>query len=130
MDYALASMILAAVSITHANYIPQTNQVFLLTIFLLLTQACIGSMPTKWLANFNSVGSTLNIMALVIVIILIPIQSNREDQGLPRFTSSKVVWGSFYDGTGFSNGLSLLMSFVGVIWTMRSALGLENCHIC
>lgn len=126
MNYALAAMILAGVSIANPSYVPQTYQVFVLTVFILLIHACISSMPTKWLANFNSVGSTLNLIALVAVIILIPAQNTREDQGLPRFTSSGVVWGSFYDGTSFSNGLSLLMSFIAVIWTMRYVLDLQT----
>ncbi|KAL8723159.1 MAG: hypothetical protein Q9225_000500 [Loekoesia sp. 1 TL-2023] len=75
-------------------------------------------MPTKWIANFNSYGSTFNIIALIVVIIMIPAATNREDQGLPRFTPSSVVWGSFYEGTDFPNGLALLMTFVAVTWTM------------
>lgn len=119
-------MILAGASIANPGYIPKTYQVFILTVGITLIHACISSMPTKWLANFNSVGSTLNLIALVTVIILIPAQTTRQDQGLPRFTSSGVVWGSFYDGTTFSNGLSLLMSFIGVIWTMRYVSGLQT----
>ena len=122
VDYAQAAMILASASIANPGYVPQNSHIFLLTVFLLLLQSCISSMPTKWLANFNSVGSTLNLMALVTVIILIPAQTTREDQGLSRFTPSGIVWGKFYDGTSFSDGLSLLMSFIGVIWTMRYGL--------
>lgn len=76
-------------------------------------------MPTKWIANFNSVGSTFNIIALCIVLILIPSATNRESQGLPRFTPASVVWSNFYEGTDFPKGVSILMTFVAVIWTMR-----------
>lgn len=126
VNYAQAAMILAGASIANPGYVPQTYQVFLLTVCITLIHACISSMPTKWLANFNSVGSTLNLIALITVLILIPAQTTREDQGLSRFTPSGVVWGSFYDGTTFSNGLSLLMSFIGVIWTMRYVSGLQT----
>ncbi|KAL9021883.1 MAG: hypothetical protein Q9185_000897 [Variospora sp. 1 TL-2023] len=118
VDYGMASMMLAAASIQNPGYIPQNYQVFLLTAFIMLIQSCISSMPTKWIANFNSYGSTFNIVALIVVIITIPAATNRADQGLPKFTPSSVVWGNFYEGTNFPQGVSLLMSFVAVIWTM------------
>ena len=119
VDYAMAAMTLAAASITHPDFIPQNWQIFLLTTLIMLIHGCISSMPTKWIANFNSFGSTFNIIALCVVIILIPAGTNREDQNLPRFTSASTVWGSFYDGTDFPNGVALLMTFVAVIWAMR-----------
>lgn len=115
----MASMMLATASIRDPSYVPQDYQVFLLTVFIMIIQSFVSSMPTKWIANFNSVGSTLNIIILVVVIIIIPAATTREDQGLPKFTPSSVVWGNFYAGTDFPNGLALLMSFVAVIWTMR-----------
>lgn len=112
-------MILAAASIQSPTFVPENYQVFLLTVFIMVVQSFVSSMPTKWVANFNSYGSTFNIIALVIVIIVIPAATNREEQGLPKFTPSSVVWGNFYEGTDFPNGLALLMTFVAVIWTMR-----------
>lgn len=120
VDYAMAAMVLAAVSIGNPEYAPQNYQVFLLTVFILLIHGAISSMPTRWIANFNSVGSTLNMIALIVVIILIPARTNREEQGFPKFKSSKMVWGTFYPGTDYTNGLALLMTFVALIWTMRS----------
>lgn len=125
VDYAMAAMILAAGSIGNPKYVPQNYQVFLLTVFIMLIHGCISSMPTRWIANFNSVGSTFNILALIVVIILIPAQTNRVEQGaalgldLTKFAPSSEVWGNFYPGTDFPNGLALLMTFVAVIWTMR-----------
>ena len=115
----MAAMILAAASIGNPEYVPENYQIFLLTILILFIHGCISSMPTRWIANFNSVGSSLNIVALIVVIILIPAATNREEQGLPKFTPSSVVWGSFYKGTDFPDGLAVLMTFVAVIWTMR-----------
>ena len=123
-------MILAGASIANPGYVPQSYQVFILTVSILLIHACIGSLPTKWLAKINSVGSTLNLIVVIAVIILIPAHTIREDLGLSKFTPSSVVWGNFYDGTSFSNGLSLLMSFIGVIWTMRYVLGFQNDSVC
>lgn len=111
-------MVLAAASINNPEYVPQPYQTWLLTAFLVLIHGCISSMPTRWIANFNSVGSTLNMIALVIVIILIPATTTRQDQGYPRFTASADVWGTISDGTEFPAGISILMSFVAIIWTM------------
>lgn len=115
----MSAMILAGASITHPDYVPENWQVFLLTTLIMLIHGCVSSMPTKWIANFNSVGSTFNIVSLCIVLILIPASTNREDQGLSRFTPAGSVWGDFYAGTDFPKGVSLLMTFVAVIWTMR-----------
>lgn len=123
VDYAMSAMVLAAVSINKPDYVPQNYQVFLLTMLIMLIHGCISSMPTKWIANFNSVGSTFNIIALFIVIITIPAATNRGSQGLSKFTPASAVWGNFYDGTDFPNGLALLMTFVAVIWTMRCVHG-------
>ncbi|KAL8998187.1 MAG: hypothetical protein Q9188_006158 [Gyalolechia gomerana] len=49
---------------------------------------------------------------------MIPAATNREDQGLPKFTPSSVVWRDFYEGTDYPDGVALLMTFVAVIWTM------------
>ncbi|KAL8678986.1 MAG: hypothetical protein Q9186_004707 [Xanthomendoza sp. 1 TL-2023] len=118
VDYGMAAMILAVASIQIPTFVPQNYQVFLLTIIIMLIQSCISSMPTKWIANLNSYGSTFNIIALFIVIIMIPAATNRADQGLPKFNAAREVWGNFYEGTDFPNGMALLMSFVAVIWTM------------
>jgi amino acid transporter len=118
VDYALASMILAAGSINDPSYVPQNYQVFLLTTLIMIIHAMISSMPTRWIATFNSYGSTFNIIALVVTIIVIPAATNRPDKGLPRFTKSSTVWGNFYEGTDFPNGVAVLMSFIAVIWTM------------
>lgn len=118
VNYALASMILAAASITDPTYVPQNYQVFLLTMLIMIVHGAISSMPTRWIAQFNSAGSTFNIIALVIVIILIPAANDRETRGLTKWNSSADVWGHFYEGTEFPNGVAVLMSFISVIWTM------------
>lgn len=129
VDYPMAEMILACASVSNPGYVPQNWQVWLLTTLILLIHGCISSMPTRWIANFNSVGSTFNIIALCIVIILIPSATNRESQGLPRFTPASVVWNNFYEGTDFPRGVSILMTFVAVIWTMRWFFTREACWV-
>jgi amino acid transporter len=118
VNYGTAAMILAAASIQNPAYVPTDYQTFLLTVFIMLIHGVMSSLPTKMLAQINTVGSTFNIIALLVVLILIPAGTDREERGLPRFTPSAEVWGDIYAGTMFPPGISVLMSFVAVIWTM------------
>jgi len=71
-------------------------------------------MPTKRVAQFNSWGSTFNFIALITVLILIPANT----KNTPKFKSSKEVWSHITNLTDFPDGVAVLMTFVGVIWTM------------
>lgn len=115
VDYALAAMILAAGSITNPNYVPTNWQTFLLTTLLMIIHAGISSLPTKRVAQFNSYGSTFNMLALVATIIIIPAATINSPQ---KFTPSREVWGNITNQTEFPDGVAVLMTFVGVIWTM------------
>lgn len=114
VSYSLAAMILAARSITDPDYVPTNYEVFFLTAFLLIMQSCLSSMPTKWIAYFNSLGSSFNIVAVIIVIILIPAAAKTD----PKFTPTRQVWSSIENGTDFPNGIAVLMSFISVMWAM------------
>ncbi|KAJ0421771.1 amino acid permease-domain-containing protein [Aspergillus carlsbadensis] len=114
VDYALAAMILAAGSIQNPGYVPTQWQTFLLTTLIMILHSGISSMPTKWVAHFNSWGSTFNMFALVAVIIAIPAGTTNS----PKFTPSKEVWGTITNMTDYPDGVAVLMTFVGVIWTM------------
>jgi amino acid transporter len=107
-------MILAAVSISNPDYVPTDWQTFLLTTFIMIIHAGISSMPTKRVAQFNSWGSTFNFLALIAVLIAIPAGTSNS----PKFTPSKKVWGDITNQTDFPDGVAVLMTFVGVIWTM------------
>jgi amino acid transporter len=116
VNYALSAMILAAASITNPNYVPTQYQTFLLTVFIMLQHACISSMPTLWIARYNSYGSTLNMIGLVVVIIMIP-ASVTGTATTPKFLPSSQVW-SIQNGTEWPDGVAVLMSFIAIIWTM------------
>ncbi|KAK6000026.1 hypothetical protein QM012_004014 [Aureobasidium pullulans] len=118
VNYGTSAMILAAASIVNPAFVPQNYQVYLLTVLLMVIHACMASLPTKTIARVNSFGSSFNIVALIVVLILIPAATDRESKNLPRFTDSKEVWGDIYAGTSFPPGVGILMSFIGVIWTM------------
>jgi amino acid transporter len=118
VDYATAAMILAAASIYNPEYVPTNYQTFLLATFLMIIHAFMSSAPTKWIAQINSFGSTFNMVALVVVVIIIPAATNRTSQGLPRFSPSSEVWGTIQNGTDWPDGIAVLMSFIAVLWTM------------
>ncbi|KAH8895301.1 amino acid permease [Thozetella sp. PMI_491] len=113
VDYGCAAMILAAASIMNPDYVPTDWQTFLLTIFIMFIHGCISSMPTQWVANFNSVGTIINIACLVITIIIIPASTTSD----PKFQPNDVAWG-IQNFTDFPDGVALLMSFLAIIWTM------------
>ncbi|PWY84634.1 amino acid transporter [Aspergillus sclerotioniger CBS 115572] len=114
VDYALSAMILAAASIQNPDYVPTNWQVYLLTTLVMVIHTAISSMPTIWVARVNSWGSTFNMLALIVALIAIPAGTTNE----PKFTSSKEVWGTITNLTDFPDGVAVLMTFVGVIWTM------------
>ncbi|KAF2788419.1 amino acid transporter [Melanomma pulvis-pyrius CBS 109.77] len=118
VNYGISAMCLAAASIVNPDYVPTDYQTFLLTVLMMILHGIMSSLPTRWLAQINSAGSTFNFVALIIVIILIPAGTDRESRGLSKFTPSSEVWGTIYEGTVFPPGISVLMSFIGVIWTM------------
>jgi hypothetical protein len=109
-------MILAAASIQNPDYVPTNYQTFLLTVFVMLIHACISSMPTLWIARFNSYGSTFNMIGLVVVVIMIP-ASVTGTATTPKFLPSSQVW-SIQNGTEWPDGVAVLMSFIAIIWTM------------
>lgn len=118
MNYGTAAMILACGSIQNPSYVPTNYQTFLLTVFIMIIHSVMASLPTKRIAQINSAGSTFNIIALVVVVILIPAACDRTSRGLSKFTPSSEVWGTIYDGAPWPAGIRVLMSFIGVIWTM------------
>lgn len=108
-------MILAAGSIANPDYVPTNWQTFLLTTAIMIIHSAISSLPTKRVAQFNSYGSTFNILALVATIIAIPAGTNNTPH---KFTPSHEVWSNLNNQTDFPDGIAVLMTFVGVIWTM------------
>lgn len=116
VDYALAAMILAAGSITNPSFVPSNYQTFLLTTLIMIIHACISSMPTMWIARFNSFGTTVNLLFLFIVIVMIP-ATVTGTADTPKFFPSKEVW-SIQNGTDWPDGIAVLMSFIAIIWTM------------
>ncbi|KAK2746647.1 hypothetical protein FQN57_002991 [Myotisia sp. PD_48] len=114
VNYGISAMTLAAASISYPSYVPKAHHTFLLTSLFMVIHGILASMPTKWIAVFNSYGSTFNILALFFSVIAIPTGATSS----PRLNSSTEVWGTVRNGTAYPDGIAVLMSFVSVIWTM------------
>lgn len=108
-----AGMILAVASMRNPDYVPTDWQTFLLTVFIMITQSVLSSMPTRWIANLNSVGTVVNIACLFITIIIIPAAS----KVTPKFQSSDFAW-SIQNFTDWPDGIAVMMSFLAITWTM------------
>jgi amino acid transporter len=107
-------MILAAAAIGNPNYAPQQWHTFLLTTLLLVVQAAIASLHTRFLARFNQVGTVINTISLVVFLVVVPAASINN----PKTNSTSQVWGTLTNGTDWPDGVAVLMSFLGVIWTL------------
>ena len=107
-------MILAASAIANPTYVPQRWHTFLLTCLILILNAVIASLHTRFLARFNQVGTVINIISLLVFLIIAPAASINT----PKTSPSAKVWGTLENGTEWPIGFAILMSFLGVIWTM------------
>lgn len=115
--YGGAAMILALKQVVDENYVYQNWHCYLLTVGLTFLAAIIASFPTKWIAWINSVSTVLNLVFLFISFVMVLGGNNRVEQGYPKFNSNKIAWG-LDNLTDWPDGISILLSFMAVIWTM------------
>lgn len=115
--YGGASMVLALKQITDDTYEYENWHCYLLTLGFTFAAAIVASLPTKWIAWINSGSTILNLTFLFISFVVILGGNNRVEQGLPRFNDNKIAWG-LENFTDWPDGISILMSFMAVIWTM------------
>jgi amino acid transporter len=108
-------MLLALKSMHDPSYSATNWQIFLLTVALMIAQSMISCLPTKRLAQFNSAGTILNSVALLVALIVILAGNNRQS---PHWNSSHDVWSVIQNQTDWPDGIAILMSFISIIWTM------------
>ncbi|KAF2860654.1 amino acid transporter [Piedraia hortae CBS 480.64] len=118
VNYGVASMMLAMGNMHNADFVPTRPEKFLLTLAIMVVHAFMASLPTKWAAFVNNMGTLFNIVGIFVVIILIPTATNRTSRGLTKFNHTGDVWGQVYHGTDFPDGISVLMSFSGIVWAV------------
>lgn len=125
VNFSGAQLIFAIVTYNKPSFQPSVWQNYLLTMAIQVSHGFLASVPTKWAARINSVGTLANIAFLTIVFIMILAANKRQEifadtpgfTELPKFNSNGVAWG-LYNQTDFPTGIAMLMSFLGVIWAM------------
>lgn len=118
VNYAGASMILALASFSRNTKVTN-GRVYALTTALNVVHGIISSMPTRFLAGFNMVSVSINMIFLGVVFVVILAANDRENMynNVPKFNSNAIAW-SFTNLTDFPLGVLTIISFLGVIWTM------------
>ena len=101
------------------GYSPSYGDRYGLTTGIQIVHGIISSMPTRWLAAFNSMGTITNILFLIIVFVMILGGNERQDNfdEITKFNSNDTAW-KFYNQTDWPMVIAVLQSFLGVIWAM------------
>jgi amino acid transporter len=114
VNYALSSMILTAAAIANPDYTPQTYQVYLLLLALLIFEGLLTMNATRYIGYLNIVGTATNLIVIFIFVIWFPVGSINH----PKTNSSHYAWTELQNGTEWPTGFAFLMGFLSVIWTM------------
>lgn len=118
--YSCASLILALYSLTDSSYTPSTGHVYGLSTGIQVVCGLICSMPAKWAGRVSSAGAFCNILFLTIVFVMILAGNKRMElnEGVStKFNPNAIAW-SLYNQAEWPQGISFLISFMGVIWAM------------
>lgn len=75
VNYALASMILAAAKIGYPDYEQETWHLYLTFLLLLIVEGFITMNATKFIGQFNIVGTAMNFFVLILFVIWLPAAS-------------------------------------------------------
>lgn len=119
VNYSGATLMLSMASYTHGLEVTN-GKVYGLATAIMVSHAIISSLPTKLLAQFNNLGTAINMVFLVIVFVIIFAGNDRVNMyngEIPKFNSNSKAWG-FENFSDFPTGVAVLISFLGVIWAM------------
>ncbi|KAK0258723.1 hypothetical protein B0A54_15314 [Friedmanniomyces endolithicus] len=116
VGYALAYMILTAAAIGNPEYVIQTWHIYLTLLLILFVSGLITMQATKIIGWINVVGTWVNLIALIIFVIWLPVGS----VNTPKTNPNSVVWTGegLVNGTEWPSGFAFIMGFLSVIWTM------------
>lgn len=113
INYALAFSILIAAEIGHPAYIAQTYQIYLMMLALLFIEGLLTMNSTEFLARMNGLGTIVNVLAVFIFVIWMPIGSINE----PKTNPNNIVWTSdgIVNGTEWPTSFAFMMGMLSVI---------------
>lgn len=93
VNYALASMIIAAAEVANDDYVAKEWHLYLTFLLILVIQGLLTMNNTKFLGQMNIVGTVANTVVLIIFIIWLPAKAE-------SFNDNKTVWVDLQNGTG------------------------------
>lgn len=93
-------------------YTPKYWHTFILTCLLLIINAVVASSHTLVVAKINQIGMIVNIVALIFFYVFVPAET------ISNYNTGDEVWETLTNGTEWPNGFAVIMSFLGVVWTM------------
>ncbi|EMC99193.1 hypothetical protein BAUCODRAFT_31527 [Baudoinia panamericana UAMH 10762] len=116
VGYALSYMILTAAAIGNPDYVIQTWHIYLTLLLVLIVSGLITMQSTKIIGYINVVGVWVNLVALIIFVIWMPVGSVNTPKTNPNWR----VWtaAGIENGTEWPTGFAFIMGFLSVIWTM------------
>lgn len=119
VNYSGANLILAMATYS-TGFTPTTGQVYGVATAIMIVHAVISSLPTKYLSQFNNMGTAINMIFLIVVFVMIFACNDRltmYNGTIPKFNSNSDAW-KLDNQTDFPTGVAMLISFLGVIWAM------------
>lgn len=119
VNYSGAKLILSMASY-NKGYVSSNGVTYAVATAIMVVHSVISSLPTKYLSQFNNMGTSINIIFLVIVFVMIFACNDRVTMyngSIPKFNSNGEAWG-LSNQTEFPTGVAMLISFLGVIWAM------------
>lgn len=112
-DFGAASILLECISLrSNFTYVPSNGHVTAVTILILISQAAINSIPSKYLASITKYYCVINIVTTIALIVTILVQC-------PDINSRGYTFGTVINSTGWSaDGWAFLFGFLQVSWVM------------
>lgn len=120
VNYSGANLMLSLASYNNPDFVATTGQIYGVATAIMLMHAVISSLPTRYLSQFNNLGTAINMVFLVIVFVMIFACNDRlsmYDGTIPKFNTNSQAW-LLDNQTDFPTGVAMLISFLGVIWAM------------
>ncbi|TCD66345.1 GABA-specific high-affinity permease [Steccherinum ochraceum] len=114
--WACAVSIMAGASIgTDFTYVPTTGQTFGVFTAVIVIQLFMASLPSRVVAQLQSLYIALNILICLGVIIALPIATPKENINTGRY-----VFGTFVNLSGWPAGFAFILSFLSPLWTIAA----------
>ncbi|KAI5954813.1 hypothetical protein KGF57_003837 [Candida theae] len=115
-----ASLMLALYSFNSSTYTPTAGHIFGLSTGIQIVCGILCSLPLRYVTKFCSFTAWCNVAFLIIVFVMLLGGNQRmelSEGATTKFNSNSTAW-SLENQTEWPQGLTFLISFLGVIWTM------------